>query len=96
MSLSGQNKLSTDRVNGGDITLVNELQFHLYYIFILKNKTFLRKVALNLSLTARVERTKEQIICRECITFFPPSYKEDKGPMRGSSKTPFVLIFKFI
>lgn len=29
VSLSGQNKLSTDRVNGGDITLANELQFHL-------------------------------------------------------------------
>ena len=41
--------------NGGDITLASELQFHLWYIFILKNKTFLRKVALNLSLTARVE-----------------------------------------
>ena len=58
VSLSGQNKLSTDRVNGGDITLASELQFHLWYIFILKNKTFLRKVALNLSLTARVERTE--------------------------------------
>lgn len=29
VSHSGQNKLSADRVNGGDITLASELQFHL-------------------------------------------------------------------